>query len=192
MSVEQLFSIPEEEIISLIKEDITNEKLSTIYNYVLYDYKFHDILTNAYINKINRNNEDTITLKITVVDSYKELYSKTFDSIDNMIKFLLNIFRKECKYSKITDCIENKDEIEKKEKLFIAKKILCDSIDKENMVCSVCFDANSVFTDCNHNLCRVCYEKLKFLSYYDEDDEEEINGKQCPICRKFIDFLKIV
>ncbi len=191
MSVEQLFSIQEDEIISLIKDDIDNEKISTIYNYVLHDYKFHNILTNGYINKKKINNKDVITLKITIADSYKELFLKTFDTIDDMLKFLLNNFRKECKYSKLTDYIEVENEIEKKEKLFIAKKILCDSLDKENMMCSVCFDINGVFTDCNHNLCRVCYEKLKLLSYYNEDEEEEVNGKQCPICRKFIDFLRL-
>jgi hypothetical protein len=192
MSIDQLFSIPEEEIISLIKDDIDNEKISTIYNYVLYDYKFHNILTNGYINKTKKNNEDVITLKITVSESYKELHNKTFDSIDNMLKFLLNIFREEYKYSKITDYIENKNELEKKEKLFISKKILCKNVDKEDMVCSVCFDVNSIFTDCNHNLCRICYEKIKSITYFDEDEEEEVNGKQCPICRKFIEFLKIV
>lgn len=192
MSIEQLFSIPEEEIISLIKEDIKNKETSPMHNYVLYDYKFYNIFTNAYINKTNRNNKDIFSLKVSLSDSYKELFNKNFDNVEDIIKFLLNNFRKEYKYSNITDCIESKKDIEKSEKIFISKKILCDNVDKENMICSVCFDINSVFTDCKHNLCRPCYEKLKILSYYDEEDEEEINGKQCPICRKFIDYLKII
>lgn len=192
MSIDQLFSIPEEEIISLIKDDINSKEMSMMYNYILHDYKFYDILTDVYINKNHKHSKDIFNLKVTAIDSYKELFSKSFSDVEDILKFLLNIFRREYKYSKITDLIESKKLISTHEKLFISKKILCANVEKENMTCTVCFDINSVFTDCKHNLCRICYDKLKFTSYYDEDDEEEINGKQCPICRKFIDFLKIV
>ena len=122
MSIEQLFSIPEEEIISLIKEDIKNKETSPMHNYVLYDYKFYNIFTNAYINKTNRNNKDIFSLKVSLSDSYKELFNKNFDNVEDIIKFLLNNFRKEYKYSNITDCIESKKDIEKSEKIFISKK----------------------------------------------------------------------
>ena len=43
-------------------------------------------------------------------------------------------------------------------------------------------EKNKVLTSCEHNLCRVCFEKLAFHVYYDD----MLKIKDCPYCRKDI------
>ena len=86
--------------------------------------------------------------------------------------FLKNIYNlnKDYVYSKITDnlvFISEKDEIE--DEIF-AKMFLKHSEINE---CSVCMEKNVVITQCGHNLCRICFDKIKKID----------TCTTCPICR---------
>ena len=63
--------------------------------------------------------------------------------------------------------ISEKDEIE--DEIF-AKMFLKHSEINE---CSVCMEKNVVITQCGHNLCRICFDKIKKID----------TCTTCPICR---------
>ena len=66
--------------------------------------------------------------------------------------------------------ITSKETVNDDEKNMIADSILCNhpKLDK----CCVCYDVNTIYTKCDHNLCRKCYYK--------------IDNKKCPVCRTSI------
>lgn len=74
-------------------------------------------------------------------------------------------------YSKNLDRLFLKDDVEKFEKLYKAE-LLISHRTEEITECCVCYEENSVFTNCKHNLCRKCHSDLP--------------TKICPICRQFI------
>jgi len=60
-----------------------------------------------------------------------------------------------------------KETVDDDEKNMIADSILCKYPKTDK--CCVCYDVNSLYTSCEHNLCRICYYK--------------IDSKKCPVCR---------
>lgn len=180
---------------------ITNKEIIDIYStkynhnpkhFCIYGYKFHDMMLEI---KINFNETDKIYYIETyslpyeyfdiLIDTSDETYiinsidlDITFTTIERVIEFLLCDMRKNYVYSKILNFIISKDRIVEDEKNMLAEIILCDNskIDK----CCVCYDINSIYTKCEHNLCRMCYYKIKYTASY------PIERKCCPMCRKYI------
>lgn len=105
--------------------------------------------------------------------------NKNFLNIRNVFQFLLYDFRDKYIYSKITDRIESKSRVEYEEKLKYSFTRLCQN--KKLETCCVCYEINNVHTCCDHNLCRVCHDKIN--SIMDEDDPYGFSYKECPLCR---------
>jgi hypothetical protein len=164
------------EIIDIFSEKFKNPK------FVLYGYKFHDMIIDIKLNFIKNDNKYYIEI-YSMPYSYHDMFSTTydntyinndldrFDSIEDIVKFLLCDFRQNYVYSKVFDMITSTETVKDDEKNMIADSIICNNpkIDK----CCVCYDVNSLYTICEHNLCRICYYNIG------------INTK-CPICRKII------
>jgi hypothetical protein len=57
--------------------------------------------------------------------------------------------------------ITTAETVKNDEKNMIADSILCNNpvIDK----CCVCYDVNSIYTTCQHNLCRICFYKILII-----------------------------
>ena len=108
----------------------------------------------------------------TKIVLYKRYNIKDDDDIHKIvteyIKFVYEI-AVNYKYSKILDFLILKNDIKKKEELKLAVNMLTHH---QMQNCCVCYDPNSVFTDCNHSICRECLSSLK--------------TKRCPMCRKSI------
>jgi len=161
--------------------DIFCKKFNDEPNYCIYGYKFNDMIIDI---KINKNKTEyiyyieTYSLPYHYHDMFSDTYDDTyidndfeaFKSIESAIKFLLCDLRKNYIYSKVFNIITSKDTVKDDEKQMIADCILCNNprIDK----CCVCYDVNSIYTICEHNLCRICYYK--------------IDTKKCPVCREII------
>lgn len=161
--------------------DIFCEKFKNNPNYCIYGYKFNDMLIDIKINN-NKTNDTYYVETYSSPYHYYDMFSMTYDdtyidndfdiftSIECAIKFLLCDLRQKYIYSKVFNTITIKDTVKDDEKQMIADCILCNNprIDK----CCVCYDVNSIYTICEHNLCRLCYYK--------------IDNKKCPICRETI------
>lgn len=161
--------------------DIFSEKFKSNPKYCIYGYKFNEMLIDI---KINNNKTDdtyyveTYSLPYHYYDMFSDTYDDTyvdndfdiFKSIEDVIKFLLCDLRQKYIYSKVFNTITLEDTVKDDEKHMIADSILCNNprIDK----CCVCYDVNSIYTICQHNLCRLCYYKIDI--------------KNCPICREII------
>ena len=161
--------------------DIFCKKFNDDPNYCIYGYKFNDMVIDIKINK-NKTEHiyyiETYSLPYHYHDMFSDTYDdtyidndfKSFKSIESAIKFLLCDLRKNYIYSKVFNIITSKDTVKDDEKQMIADCILCNNprIDK----CCVCYDVNSIYTICEHNLCRICYYKIE--------------TKKCPVCREII------
>jgi hypothetical protein len=160
--------------------DIFCKKFNDDPNYCIYGYKFNDMVIDI---KIKNKTDDiyyieTYSLPYHYHDMFSHTYDdtyidndfETFKSIESAIKFLLCDLRKNYIYSKVFNIITSKDTVKDDEKQMIADCILCNNprIDK----CCVCYDVNSIYTICEHNLCRICYYKIE--------------TKKCPVCREII------
>ena len=114
--------------------------------------------------------------------SNKEEYYNSFVTIEELIRFLFVDFRKEYVYSKILDQIDSKVKIMRKEKLIYAYSMLCENTFMDD--CCVCMEPNKVLTDCGHNVCRICYNNIKYSKV--GNGLYEVIGKSCPLCRDII------
>jgi len=159
--------------------DIFSEKFKSNPKYCIYGYKFNEMLIDIKIN--NNKTDDTYYVEIYSLpyhyydmfsddDTYVDNDFDIFKSIEDVIKFLLCDLRQKYIYSKVFNTIRLEDTLKDDEKQMIADSILCNNprIDK----CCVCYDVNSIYTICQHNLCRLCYYKIDI--------------KKCPICREII------
>ena len=95
--------------------------------------------------------------------------------IKDIVTFLFLEFRENYQYSKIMNEIIEKNDTEELEKFHIAKYKLLKNKDMEK--CCVCYDLNSNLTVCKHNLCLLCYYKMK---------GQNLSVMMCPMCRGFI------
>jgi hypothetical protein len=112
----------------------------------------------------------------------KEFYISN-DNVEIAIKDIISFmcsFRTEYRYSKILDKIDKNSAIITSERKHIILKKLCS--EKEHETCCVCYESNTVYTSCLHNLCRKCHSNIKCVL----DDEMEIEIKHCPMCRQEI------
>jgi hypothetical protein len=118
------------------------------------------------------------------IKNTKTILHKVYDDIESTLIYLHDIFREDgtLKYSKIADEIfENDEKMKTSEQLTISKQMIIKSIDE----CCVCGDINSVYTKCNHNLCRYCFSKMFQLESCCEEHEYE-KKILCPICKREI------
>jgi hypothetical protein len=115
----------------------------------------------------------------------KIIVNKIFDSIEDALNYLHNIFREDgsLKYSKIVDQLfESEEEMKYEEKIFVAKQVIV----KRESECCVCGDINSVFTKCEHNLCRYCFSKMYQVNKCCDEHSEHDRLILCPICKREI------
>lgn len=185
MNLDKSVEIIKDKILGLYDEEIFSNNEDFIeYNFIDYDFIYDinntlkiDIFCKFFrnrfvLNGVNYNyseNED---------ESYNHLLNIVMLSIndnnreDKLIIFLKTIYNlnTDYVYSKIVDKLIIKDERDDIENEIIAKMFLKHT---EINDCSVCTEPNNVLTKCNHNLCRLCFQKIKKL----------ISCPLCPICR---------
>jgi hypothetical protein len=183
--------IDDNDVIDLIVKDYTENKFK---NFIIPDYEFNDITINIEImrhvnwdtfvirfwilNYLDKSNEYD-TMLLNVIDDEKEVLK----NINTIISFLLHDFRDTYCYSKLIDKIYPIKVIKEKERLTMAYTKLCKK--KLPDTCCVCMDYNKVITKCNHNLCRICYKKLKTI-IIETTYEDDLECKECPLCRRAI------
>lgn len=189
--------ICDDEMKEIIKDDIKTYLDDTIKNkkhglYSFDDFNFHDLTISMYITHSCINDDNNISLICKSNCLYLEyinfatLFHKKFKTteIDILIDFILN-FRKNYTYSKISDKILNNKLLSNLDKKKIAIYKFTKNKDVEK--CCVCYDYNTLFTKCKHNLCRCCYQNIKFELEEEIVEMEDIeNYKLCPMCRSKI------
>ena len=94
------------------------------------------------------------------------------DIIENMINF-----RSKYRFSKILDKFVLKDDTSLENHNFFFFK---EADPFRETYCCVCSDECLTFTNCGHNLCRICFSSLEI-----ETDYCNI-WKKCPICREIL------
>ena len=181
--------IDDDDIINLIVEDYTHNKSK---NFIIQDYEFNDITINIELTKHPNWNTfifrfwilnyldksfEYETILLNIIEDEKEVLK----NINNIVAFLLHDFRDTYCYSKLLDEIHPKKLVKEKERLTIAYIKLCKN--KLPDTCCVCMEYNKVLTKCNHNVCRICYKNLKTI-YTDTCYEDELECKECPLCRR--------
>lgn len=186
-------NISTEEAIKIICEDYES-KSSKKKPFIIRGYIFNELKINIEIKK--HPNWDKLVFDFSIRDyeksdfdidnrvclNDKEDYENCFETIEELVTFLFEDFRDEYVYSKILDEIDCEYKIKQKEQLINAYSMLCQNnfIDE----CCVCMEANKVITDCGHNLCRPCYNNIKFTKV--GSGLYEYIGKACPLCRESI------
>jgi hypothetical protein len=141
---------------------------------ILRSYKDNDrIFINAQYNYdyTDLENEDSVSVDIKFRPK-KEFKKDKIKELLGVIHDLKNTHF----YSKILDAIidkNSKDELVCKSKFFL--------VSKEIEECCVCYEKNTVLTECGHNLCRICYIKCAVLC----DCECPTHAKivNCPLCK---------
>ena len=129
------------------------------------DIKFFDenvfLIVRSQLYSVNRI---LLELKYNYVEEELE------DTIEKIIHDVYNL-KNDYVYSKTLDKIYPKKDKDLFENLYKAELFINHRID-EISECCVCYEENTVITNCNHNLCRKCHSTLTV--------------KICPICRQFI------
>jgi hypothetical protein len=183
-------TIDKDDAIKVICEDYKNNYKHT--PFILQDYAFNGLKINIEIKK--HINWGTLMLKFWIVNFEKscdenEIISlndtekeDVFETIEELITFLFEDFRDKYAYSKVLDEIHLKENIHIKEKTLKAYSMLCQNSLPE--CCCVCMEYNKVLTECNHNVCRVCYASLPYTKI--ANLLYEYVGKKCPLCRELI------
>jgi hypothetical protein len=187
ISEEELYNIISNDIVNNFEKDFENNLRNSIY--LFKDFIFEGLTTLILLGYHETGDDENIVM-ICNCEKYSKnksnsLFSKKFNknNILEMVDFLFK-FRKDYSYSKIIDRIIKKDDVERLENRCLA--IYQFSKNKEMDKCCVCFDANIVLTKCRHNLCRLCFENIKYELEYDDIYEDEMNYKLCPMCRTHI------
>lgn len=169
-------------LVNDISEKIDNNKNS---DYDIYSYILDGLSMTVSIDKLTSTKHYRMILKVHPYgcdDEYCDetiLFNECKDSIKEIVDFLFT-FRNNYKYSKIIDTVVKNSEFVKREKKCMLLNKLCKNEEVEN--CCVCLEPNLLKTPCNHNLCRVCFDNIKYL--YDDDIGDEV--KKCPMCREHI------
>ena len=98
------------------------------------------------------------------------------EKLDKFFKIIYNL-NVNYSYSKIIDkLVLNSEKHEIENEMFARSFLKHTNIDE----CCVCNDQNIVLTNCKHNLCRICYYKIK----------KHILCTLCPICRTCLECNK--
>lgn len=176
----------DEETVNIITEHCNSHSYKI---FTIEEYNFDELEINVQIEKsrFTDNFQVVLLAKTYMNDDYSYefcimnfLDHKIFTDIKEIVYFLLKDFRKNFMYSKLLDEIHLKNEIEKKEKITKAYSVLCKN--KMPDTCCVCLEYNKLITRCNHNVCRICYNKIKKLTI-EIVNNNEIKVKSCPLCR---------
>lgn len=187
ISDKELYDIISNDIINNFEEDFDNNQRNSVY--LFKDFLFDGLTIIILLGYHETIDDENITM-ICKCEKYcknmmNSLYLKKFNknNLIELIDFLFE-FRTKYTYSRIIDRIIKKDDLEKSEKRCLA--IYQFSKNKEMDKCCVCFETNVVITKCRHNLCRVCFENIKYELETDDIYEDEMNYKLCPMCRTHI------
>jgi len=186
-------NISTEEAIKIICEDYES-KTCKKKQFIIQDYIFDELKINIEIKK--HPNWDKLVFDFTIIDyeksdyhidnrvylNNKEDYTDSFETIEEIITFLFENFRDEYVYSKSLDEIDSEYKIKQKEKLIYAYSMLCENTFMDE--CCICMEPNKVLTDCDHNVCRPCYNNIKYSKIGSGFCESV--GKSCPLCRELI------
>jgi hypothetical protein len=180
-----------DECIDIISKDMLQKyDMNCNGEYHLQEYNFDDLMLNIVIffdDMIDIN--ETYTFIVSFSLSTKKFFEKDTillckeffnDDVEiltkDIVTFLYSEFRENYQYSKIINEIIEKKDVDNQEKFHLAKYKLLKNKDMEK--CCVCYDLNSIFTLCKHNLCLLCYSKIK---------NQNLNTIIiCPICRGII------
>ena len=185
-------TINKDEAIKIICEDYKNNYKNT--PFILQDYAFNGLKINIEIKK--HINWGTLILKFWIINYEQSCTDNeilclndsendhTFETIEELITFLFEDFRDEYEYSKVLDEIHLKENIRIKENTLKAYSMLCQNSLPES--CSVCMEHNKVLTECNHNVCRICYANLPYTKIQNLFSTSTHLGKRCPLCRVLI------
>jgi len=183
MELEKSVNILKNRILKMYEETILIDENTYIeYNFLEYEFSYDNtnvlkfdifckFFTDRFIlNAINYNYAEDENYNHLLHISFLDINEENMD--EKLIEFLKVIYNlnKDYTYSKITDnliLITEKNDIENEifAKMFLKHTEIND--------CSVCMEKNTVLTNCGHNLCRLCYEKIKKPSCC----------TLCPICR---------
>jgi hypothetical protein len=108
------------------------------------------------------------------------IFNKSANLIEELLLCIYKITKnEEIYYCRINDSIyENKEDFEKRSKHTHAKLFLTNQLEE----CCVCHEPNSIKTICDHNLCRLCFNKTKQNITCNICGELEALIK-CPVCR---------
>ena len=180
--------INEKEMYEIIKDEIINDQKNNSF-YFLENFNFCDLNINIILLYAKKPDDEYYEMNCRTINYSDPCYNKLLyhtrfhkDNLIDMINFLFS-FRKKFAYSKIVDKIVSKDLFETEEKKCIA--LINFTTEKEVEKCCVCLDYNTVLTMCNHNLCRICYHKIK-NEIEDDEDSDYLTYKICPLCRRRI------
>ena len=182
-------------LVNVINEQF-NKPLDKIFarkKYSIYNLKFENMSLTVDIYSFNVENNCRYKIVINTCDyhcvtnfinigGWSNLYKNDFETIDDAVRLLFSL-KKNFKYSRLTDQLEENEKFDYIEKKVKILNKLCDDDIIEN--CCICFEPNILLTAlCRHCVCRICFVKIEYID--DEeggDDEEGDIYKPCPICR---------
>ena len=170
-----------ETAIKLVSEDILvefyeNDWDNKTYFYYNFDkYKIGNICCKIqlYVKPSCVNIKLKLGNKILLSNIHKIDEENIEHTFQEIVRYIFHIPNK-YKYSKLLDELVLNTELERKEEYITAVSIITHEPINN---CSVCYDENSVLTDCNHNLCRECYYNIK------KKLSKNLSFPKCPICR---------
>lgn len=182
MDLEKSVDILKNCILKMYDEvDLLDENSYFEYNFTDYEFSYDnnifkfDIFCKFFndrfvMNAVNYEYSSSADFNILLHISFLDIDTDIEEKLEIFLKNIYNL-NKNYVYSKITDnlvSISEKNDIENEifAKMFLKHTEIND--------CSVCMEKNVVITDCGHNLCRICFDKMK----------KKDSCTLCPICRK--------
>lgn len=172
-----------ETAVKLISDDILinfyeNDWENKSYFYYNFDtFNINNICCKLYLYVTPTSVNINIKLGSKILLSYLYIIKEENENIDKLfqeiVKYIYDI-PNNYTYSKLLDQLILNLKVKEKEEYVTALNVITH---KPTTNCGVCYDINSVLTDCNHNLCRECYYNIKKKS------NKYSSCQKCPICR---------
>lgn len=193
-----IFGMSQKDMIQILKNQIIDffQTAQCCKTYILPNYHFDNKLKgnleilSCFINTYNTSTPNYL-LAFSPPSEWKgtpaSMFTKVFKDIEELLTFVMFQFRDTFTYSKVTDTIENKEDIVLSEKVAVATEYLTTYYNnetefQENNMCCACLDFTLTKTKCNHGLCRFCYDKI--IPSNKDTEMDLCFCKHCPLCRE--------
>jgi hypothetical protein len=168
-------------------ELITNNIDSNLTQIFVYDSMFHEGFFQ--INKIEKNEPHYYLFFYTYNYQDDVMFAQSLFSLDstNLQELLYTIYNL-TKHEMIFYCRIN-DLIYKDENDFNNRNRETEAsllITNQLATCVVCNENNKVLTSCNHNVCRLCFNKCSKKIFCASCEQYDSCRIYCPICRKML------
>jgi hypothetical protein len=149
-------------------------------------YKGHFVLKkNSVTSQVLTDKKYSIIFWVYGYEENEEviIFNKSANLIEELLFSIYKITKnEEIYYCKINDMMyETKEEFENRSKHTHAKLFLTNQLEE----CCVCQEPNTIKTNCEHNFCRLCFNKSKKKVFCNLCSEFEIIIK-CPVCRNVL------